>query len=133
MEEATKQQEEENKGGKGGKGGKNSTTVNAIAEGVEKGLGNVSVNTSVNTGEVGEGVSKSNEVITLSKLQREVRDNQREERNNSDAIKQSSAAMQAYLKGQMSPEVAQAFANKMKQNGWTTKDFSDAYQNALKA
>lgn len=133
MEEAAKQQEEENKGGKGGKGGKGSTTVDAIAEGVKKGLGNVSVNTSVNTGEVGDGVSKSNEVITLGKLQREVRDNQREERNNSDAIKQSSAAMQAYLKGQMSPEVAQAFASKMQQNGWTSKDFGVAYQNALKA
>lgn len=97
MEEAAKQQEEENKGGKGGKDGKGSTTVDAIAEGVEKGLGNVSVNTSVNTGEVGDGVDKSKEIITVGKLQHDMRDEQRKQRTNADAIQQSSQAIKTYM------------------------------------
>ena len=72
LEEATKQQKEENKGK--GKTGKGSTTAKTIAEGVSKGLKGVSVNTSVKTGEVGEGVDKAKEIIKLSDLQRSVRD-----------------------------------------------------------
>lgn len=133
LEERAQQEEEAAKeaSGKGGKGS-SATTVNAIAEGVEKGLGNVSVNTSVDTGEVGSGVDKANEVITLGSLQRDVRDEQRKVRDKTDAINQSSAAMKAYLQGKMSPEVAQKFAERIKQQGLTLKDLEQMNQKQLK-
>lgn len=133
LEERAQQEEEAAKeaSGKGGKGS-SATTVNAISEGVEKGLGNVSVNTSVNTGEVGSGVDKADEVITLGSLQRDVRDEQRKARDKTDAINQSSAAMKAYLQGKMSPEVAQKFAERIKQQGLTLKDLEQMNQKQLK-
>lgn len=133
LEERAQQEEEAAKeaSGKGGKGS-SATTVNAISEGVEKGLGNVSVNTSVNTGEVGSGVDKADEVITMGSLQRDVRDEQRKARDKTDAINQSSAAMKAYLQGKMSPEVAQKFAERIKQQGLTLKDLEQMNQKQLK-
>lgn len=55
-----------------------------------------------------------------------MRDDQRKSRDHMDAINQSSAAMQAYLKGKMSPEVAAKFEEKMVKNGWTKQDFEKA-------
>lgn len=127
LEEAAQQKEEESKGGSG------STTVKAIAQGVKEGLNGLAVNTSVNTGEVGSGVDQSDEVITLGNLQRDVRDDQRKSRDHMNAVKQSSAAMQSYLKGQMAPEVAEKFGKKLKENGWTKADMESAYSKALKA
>ena len=130
MEEAAKQKEQEVKDAKNGG---SSTTSKVIAEGVKQGMSKVQVNTNVNTGGVGQGVDKSNEVITLGSLQKDVRDDQRKSRDHMDAINQSSAAMQAYLKGKMSPEVAAKFEEKMIKNGWTKQDFQKATENALKA
>ena len=122
-------------GGKGGKGGGSidrKALVEAIAEGSAQGVGGTTVNTSVNAGEVGGGVDKSGEVITLGGLQREVRDDQREARNHADQIKQSSAAMRTYMEGKMSPEVAQKFAEKLSANGLTKNELDKMVSNALK-
>lgn len=119
--------------GKGGAGGiDRKALVETIAEGSAQGVGGTTVNTSVNTGEVGGGVDKSGEIITLGGLQREVRDDQREARNHADQIKQSSAAMRAYMEGRMSPEVAQKFADKIAANGLTKTDLDKMVSNALK-
>ena len=122
--------------GKGGKGGGGSidrkALVEAIAEGSAQGVGGTTVNTSVNAGEVGGGVDKSGEIITLGGLQREVRDDQREARNHADQIKQSSAAMRTYMEGKMSPEVAQKFAEKLSANGLTKNELDKMVSNALK-
>lgn len=130
LEEAAKQKEEEAKVGKGGTGG---AAVDAIAEGVRKGMGGMSVNTNVNTAGVGDGVDQSDEVVTLGGLQRDVRDEQRQARNHLDAVKQSSNAMKAYISGRMSPDVAAAFEKKMKANGWTSQDIQTATEKALKS
>lgn len=113
----------------GGKAG--GDLVKSIAEGVGKGMKGTVVN--VNPGQLGSGVDQSDEVITLAGLQREVRNDGRKSRDHLDAVNQSSAAMQAYLKGQMSPEVAAKFEEKMKANGMTMKDFGVMTEKALKA
>jgi hypothetical protein len=113
----------------GGKAG--GDLVKSIAEGVGKGMKGTVVN--VNSDGVGSGVDQSDEVITLGGLQRDVRDEQRKARDHLDAVNQSSAAMQAYLKGEMSPEVAAKFEEKMKANGWTIEDFGVMTEKALKA
>ena len=120
------------KGGKGGGSIDRKALVEAIAEGSAQGVGSTTVNTSVNAGEVGGGVDKSGEVITLGGLQREVRDDQREARNHADQIKQSSAAMRTYLEGRMSPDVANKFAEKLSANGLTKNELDKMVSNALK-
>ena len=132
LEETAKQQEEA-AAGAAGKGGVGGTAVEAIAEGVRKGMEGMSVNTNVNTAGVGDGVDQSDEVITLGGLQRDVRDEQRKARNHLDSVKQSSNAMRAYISGRMSPEVAAAFEKKMQANGWTSRDIQTATEKALKS
>ena len=132
LEETAKQQEAA-AAGAAGAGGVGGTAVDAIAEGVRKGMKGMSVNTNVNTGGVGDGVDQSDEVITLGGLQRDVRNDQREARNHLDAVKQSSNAMKAYISGNMSPDVAAAFEKKMKANGWTSRDIQTATEKALKS
>ena len=132
LEETAKQQEAA-AAGAAGKGGVGGTAVEAIAEGVRKGMEGMSVNTNVNTAGVGDGVDQSDEVITLGGLQRDVRDEQRQARNHLDAVKQSSNAMKAYISGKMSPDVAAAFEKKMKANGWTSRDIQTATEKALKS
>lgn len=131
--EETASKNGEGKGGKGGSVGSvdRKALVEAIAEGSAQGVGGTTVNTSVNAGEVGGGVDKSGEVITLGGLQREVRDDQREARNHADQIKQSSAAMRTYMEGKMSPEVAQKFAEKIMQLGLTRDELDTMVKNAI--
>ena len=130
MKEAAEQLESQN-AGKGGKAGSSKTAD--LKKAIKEAIKDTPINTHVNAAGVGDGVDKSDQVITLGRLQREVRDDQRKERDHIDAVKQSSAAMQAYLKGQMSPEVAAAFEQKMKANGWTVQDFGTMTDKALKA
>lgn len=130
--EETASQNGEGQGGKGGGSIDRKALVEAIAEGSAQGVGSTTVNTSVNAGEVGGGVDKSGEVITLGGLQREVRDDQREARNHADQIKQSSQAMRTYMEGKMSPEVAQKFAEKLSANGLTKNELDKMVSNALK-
>ena len=132
LEETAKQQEAA-AAGQNGKGGAGGTAVQAIAEGVRKGMEGMAVNTNVNTAGVGDGVDQSDEVITLGGLQRDVRDEQRKARNHLDSVKQSSNAMKAYLSGRMSPDVAAAFEKKMQANGWTSRDIQTATEKALKS
>ena len=131
--EETAAKDSEGKGGKGGSVGSidRQALVEAIAEGSAQGVGGTTVNTSVNAGEVGGGVDKSGEVITLGGLQREVRDDQREARNHADQIKQSSAAMRTYLEGRMSPDVANKFAEKIMQLGLTRDELDTMVKNAI--
>ena len=130
--EETASKNGEGKGGKGGGGSiDHKELVEAIAEGSAQGVGGTTVNTSVNAGEVGGGVDKSGEVITLGGLQREVRDDQREARNHADQIKQSSAAMRTYLEGRMSPDVANKFAEKIMQLGLTRDELDTMVKNAI--
>lgn len=131
LEETAKQQEEA-AAGAAGKGGVGGTAVEAIAEGVRKGMEGMSVNTNVNTAGVGDGVDQSDEVIKLGDLEREVRDEQRESRDHINAVEQSSDAVKKYLEGKMSPEVADKFEQKIKANGWTRDDLGKAYEKALK-
>lgn len=112
LEDAAKANEEESSAAKNGKS-VSKTGRGDLISAIKEGVGGTTVNTSVNTGELGDGVDKSNEVITLAGLQRDVRDEQRKARNRLDSVNQSSAAMQAYLKGQMSPEVAAKFQEKL--------------------
>ena len=112
LEDAAKANEEESSAAKNGKS-VSKTDRGDLISAIKEGVGGTTVNTSVNTGELGDGVDKSNEVITLAGLQRDVRDEQRKARNRLDSVNQSSAAMQAYLKGQMSPEVAAKFQEKL--------------------
>ena len=130
LEEAAKAQEEETSNNK--KGASKSSHSDLISA-IKEGIGGTTVNTKVDTSGVGSGVDQSNKVLTLGNLQREVRDDQREMRNKTDLINQSSAAMQAYLKGQMSPEVAAKFQEKLKAMGITKQDLSSMTEKALKA
>ena len=68
MEEAAKQKEEEAKG-VGAKG----SSGNSLTKSIKDALDGIEVNTNVNTGQVGDGIDSSNEVLTLGGLQREVR------------------------------------------------------------
>lgn len=128
--ESEKKATESSKTGEGKGGSKD--LVKDIAEGSAKGVGGTTVNTSVNTGEVGDGVDKADKVLTLSSLQREVRDDQRKVRDHNDKINQSSAAMKAYMTGKMSPEVAQKFADKIKQQGLTATELNKMVDKSLK-
>lgn len=104
-----------------------------MVKAIKEGIGGTTVNTAVNTGNVGDGVDKSSKLITMGSLQKEVRDEQREARNRLDQVKQSSNVIQQYLKGNMSPEVAQKFGEKMKALGWTKNDFEAAGKKAIDA
>ncbi len=129
MEERNKQIEAENKGkGKGGK-----TSKADLVEAIRKGIGGTTVNTSVNTGDVGKGVDQSDEVITLAGLQREVRDAEADQRDYMDAVDQSSAAMLAYMQGRMSDKVADAFVKKLADAKWTIADVERMAERALKS
>lgn len=128
LEEAAKSQEESAAGGTSGKG-----VAADLKQAIKEGVSAANIVTNVNTGGVGDGVDQSDEVITLGGLQRDVRDEQRKARNRLDSVKQSSAAMQAYLKGQMSPQVAKKFEERMKANGLTMQDFGTMTEKALKA
>ncbi|MBR4654127.1 MAG: hypothetical protein IKO72_12285 [Kiritimatiellae bacterium] len=133
LNEELKKRAEQVKAENEGKGGAAGSSTANLTKAIKDAIKDTPVITNVNAAGVGDGVDKSDEVITLGKLQHDVRDEQRKGRNHLDAVKQSSAAMQAYLKGQMSPEVAAAFEQKMKANGWTMKDFGAMTEKSLKA
>ena len=103
----------------------------AIITALKDALNGITVN--VNTAGVGDGVDKSNQIVTLGGLQREVRDEQRQARDRLDVLKQSSNAMQQYMQGKMSPEVAAKFQEKLKSLGITKSELDIMTQKAWKA
>ena len=101
----------------------------SIITALKDALTGITVN--VNTAGVGDGVDKSSEIITMGGLQRDVRDEQRKARDRLDVLKQSSNAMQQYMQGKMSPEVAAKFQEKLQSLGITKSELGIMSQKAL--
>lgn len=94
-------------------------------------LSGISVN--VNTADVGDGVDKSDKIITMGGLQKEVRDEQRKARDRLDILNQSSQAMKVWREQKMAPEVAEKFQEKLKSLGITKAELEYMSQKALKS